>query len=67
MGFGDWVHLDVSEVLHETDKALCVRLEDGEEIWLPKSQISDPENYAAGDQNCTISVSQWIAEQKGLE
>lgn len=65
MGASDWVHLDVEEVVRETDAAFLLRI-DGSDHWIPKSQISDPEDYSAGDTGCTISVTEWIAKQKGL-
>jgi hypothetical protein len=60
------VHLDVEEIVKETDSAFLLRLDDGEEVWIPKSQVSDPESYAQGDCNATVSVTEWIAKQKGL-
>ena len=66
MGASNWVHLDVEEIVRETDKAFLVRLEDGEEVWLPKGQISDAQDYSEGDTNCTLSISEWIANEKGL-
>lgn len=62
----DYVHLDVEKVLKRTDKALLVRLEDGNEQWLPLSQVSDEDDYDEGDEDCTISVTLWLAEQRGL-
>lgn len=61
-----WVHLDVEEIVRETDKALLLRLDDGEEVWIPLTQIADADDYHEGDTNCTVSVTEWIAEQKGL-
>lgn len=66
MGFSNWVHLDVDEIVRETDAAFLVRLDDGEEVWLPKSQISSPETLAEGDCDVTVSVTEWIAKEKGL-
>ena len=66
MSSSNWVHLDVDEIVAETEKAFRVRLEDGEEVWLPFSQIADAENYSEGDTDCTISVSEWLAKEKGL-
>lgn len=64
---GEWVHLDVAKILRETDRAFLLRLEeDGEEVWVPKAQVSDPEDYQEGDENVTVSVTRWLAEQKGL-
>jgi hypothetical protein len=64
---GNWVHIEVAEVLRETDKAFKVRLEDGGEYWLPKSQISDADDYNEGDVNATMSITEWIAEQNEIE
>jgi len=66
MSASSWVHLDVDEVVRETDKALLLRLDDGNEVWVPLSQIADADNYAEGDRDCCISVSQWFAEKEGL-
>lgn len=66
MSASEWVHLDVELIVRETEKAFLLRLEGGAEYWIPRSQISEPENYEQGDEDVTISISQWIAEQKGL-
>jgi hypothetical protein len=62
----NYVHLDVDEIVAETDKALLLRLQDGEEVWIPLSQIANSDDYNVGDSNCTVSVTLWIAEQRGL-
>lgn len=67
MAQSNWVHLDVKSVKRETDAAFLLVLEDGSEHWIPKSQMADPNDYEEGDENCTISVTEWIAEQKGIE
>jgi hypothetical protein len=67
MAASNWVHLDVSEIKGESDLAFLVELEDGEELWLPKSQISDPQDYNRGDRNVTLSITEWLARQKGLD
>ena len=61
-----YVHLDVEEILRETDKAFLLLVE-GEEIWIPKGQIANPGDYSEGDSNCTVSITEWIANQKGIE
>jgi len=49
----------------ETDKALLCEIE-GEEMWIPKSQIQDDsEVFAEGDEGDLI-ISEWIAKEKGL-
>jgi hypothetical protein len=44
-----------------------LRLENGDEHWIPFSQISDYEDYSEGDVNCTISITRWIAGEKGID
>lgn len=61
----DWFYLDVDRVVKETDKAFLVEI-DGEQIWLPKSQIADAHDYEEGDENCGMSVTEYIAKEKGL-
>lgn len=67
MSQSGFVHINVDRILHETDAAFRVRLESGDEHWIPKSQMADADDYEAGDENCTISITEWIAEQKGIE
>lgn len=67
MSHSNWVHLDVEEIVQETEAAFLLRLDGGEEIWLPKSQIDDAEAYTVGDEDLTVSVTEWIAKQKGLD
>lgn len=66
MGASKWVHLDVSEILRETEKAFLLKLESGLEVWVPKSQISDADIYSEGDRDATVSVSEWFAEKENL-
>ena len=68
MGSSNYVHVDVDEIVRVTDKALLVRIDD-EQIWLPLSQIADAGDYdfQAGDQELSLSVTEWIAREKGLE
>lgn len=66
MSASRYIHLDVARIERETDKAFLLILEDGEEVWIPKNQIADVDDYEEGDTNCSVSVTIWIAEQKGL-
>ena len=51
-------------IVRETDKALLVRLKDGSEIWLPRSQIKTLVRF--GDGAAQIAVPEWLAEDKGM-
>lgn len=58
------------EVIRVSRAALLVATDDGEEYWIPFSQISDEseigEESEIGDDG-TITISEWIAIEKGLE
>ncbi len=65
-----YIHIDVEEILRASEKALLCRLtdtNDNQEVWLPFSQIADPDEYYAGIKGCTISVKEWLANEKGLK
>lgn len=53
--------------IKDTGKALCCVI-DGEQVWIPQSQIHDnSEVYDAKDNSeGTLVVTEWIALQKGL-
>lgn len=54
-------HDDV-KCTHKTEKALLCVI-DGEDIWIPKSQVHDlSEVYDVGHEG-TLVVSLWLAEQ----
>lgn len=60
------IEFDVEKVKHETSKAILVEIE-GDEHWVPKSQISDDsEVFSREHGEGTLIVSQWWAEQEGL-
>jgi pectate lyase len=51
-------------VVQETDKAICID-DDSNEIWVPKSQITDhSEVWQKGDDGY-ITVTEWWAEKQG--
>lgn len=52
-------------VEQETEKALLCNIE-GEEIWIPKSQIDDDSEVYEMGTTGDLVVSRWIATQKGL-
>lgn len=60
----DTVIITVEEVKAETDAALLV-LYEGQEVWLPKSQLPGCD-AVEGDTDVDIEVTQWILEEKGL-
>jgi hypothetical protein len=59
------VTLDNVEAKKDTGRALLCEI-DGEEVWIPHSQIDDDsEVFKLGDVGRLV-ISEWIAKQKGL-
>lgn len=52
------------EVLGETEKAIKIQTLDGEELWLPLSQVSRIDHPNSGP--ATVHMSAWLAKKKGL-
>ncbi len=61
----DTVTIQVERVAAETDLALLLVI-DAEEVWVPKSCISDPDEIAVGDEEIEVNVAEWIAQREGL-
>ena len=66
MGASNWVHLDVDRIKRITDKAMLVEI-DGEDVWLPLSQVDNPSRFDEHDEDITVSITSWLANEKGLE
>lgn len=65
MSASRYIHLAGVNILRETDKAFLIEL-DGEEYWIPMSQVADPEDYQEGDVDVELSITEWIAGEKGI-
>jgi hypothetical protein len=59
------VHIDDVLCINSTAKA-CLVLIEGEEYWIPQSQIDDDSEVWEKNDEGTLVISEWIAEQKGL-
>lgn len=57
--------LGCEDVKAETDKALLCVI-DGEEHWVPKSQIHDDSPVYKKGQSGTLIVTAWWANKRGL-
>lgn len=66
MGASSYVSVHVDSIDAETEKAFRCTI-DGETVFLPFSQIADADDYAVGDADLTLSVTEWLAREKGLE
>lgn len=52
------------ELRHETDLAILVS-DGGEPVWLPKSQV-EVEPAASPSGLVSVTLPEWLAEEKGL-
>lgn len=60
-----YVDVEVEVVVHLTDKAILVLIDQLGERWIPLSQLrGDPPAVAECD--VTLEVSRWFAEKEGL-
>ena len=66
MSASNWVHVHVDKIIKETSAAFLCEI-DGEEVWLPISQIADSGDYSEGDEDLSLSITEYIAKEKGLE
>ena len=62
---GETAEFENVKAIKETDLALLCEI-DGEEYWIPKSQIDDESEVYAEDHEGTLVVTEWIAKEKGL-
>lgn len=66
---GDYVELELIDVINCTDDAVLVKPRElGENIWIPKS-ILHPDDRDRVEEiigNATITIKRWFAEKKGL-
>lgn len=53
-----------ANILRSSDKAVKIEVE-GEEIWIPKSQMFDVEELPETG-NARVKMTAWIAKEKGL-
>lgn len=56
----DYVQVDYDEIVRETDKAICVRI-DNDDFWLPWSQIED--NGELDKLRGQLFVRRWICDE----
>ena len=53
-------------VKHATEAAVLIEVEEGNEVWIPRTLISyGPEEFSKGDE-IEIEIPFWLAEERGL-
>lgn len=60
-----YVEVEYEDFLRETDAAGLFVI-DGEEVWIPWSQVEDGQTFDRGIEG-TVSLTRWIAEQKEFD
>lgn len=65
MGYdNDPVYIDC-DCIKETEKAILVNI-DGEEKWIPKSQVVEQSDVQGEGDSGTLAITRWFAEKEGL-
>ena len=59
------VWIDVTETGRTSDKAMLLIMEDGDEKWVPRSQMKARKKNGMGGLE-RIEVTRWWAEKEGL-
>lgn len=50
----------------ETEKAILCVLEDGEELWVPKSLLESDSEVTERDDEGELAIPWWFAEKEGV-
>ncbi len=68
MGQSNYVHLEDVTIVALTDAAVLLEYDD-EQYWIPRSQLAEGEDekLKKGAKGLTLSITEWIAEQKGID
>lgn len=52
--------------LKGTQNALLIQTSDGEQVWIPRSQIGENSDVTEEGDNGELEITEWIATEKGL-
>lgn len=61
----DRVEVPDTKAIGETEKALLIRFDDGEEEWVPKSQVTDDSEVWERGHEGKLVVTFWWADKAG--
>jgi hypothetical protein len=61
----EFVELEDCYIHAVTDAAICLT-HDGDKVWVPKSQIDDPDQYKRWDNGVSVLVREWFARKAKL-
>lgn len=64
----EYVGVEVQVCRTETDKAVCLTLADGRDVWVPWSQLEEDDRDASfkGERDFEICVTEWFARKEEL-
>lgn len=63
----EFIPIKVRRIMRVVAKAILVRLDNGEEHWVPLSQVKPPETpFKQNQRNLTIEVAEWVIENKRM-
>lgn len=61
----EMIEIEECRLIHQTYKAGLFEV-DGEEVWIPWSQVDEGCELEFNGDEGTLIITEWIAEQKGL-
>lgn len=56
--FNSYLHIEVEEIVDETDLSYLLCFPDGEWEWVLKSEIVLPDSYKVGDRNISVRLKE---------
>lgn len=68
---GPFLKICSTKCINATEDAILVKIEGYEknhgQVWIPQSQVHDDSEVSKRGDEGDLIISQWIAEQKGIE
>ncbi len=63
----EFIPIKVRRIMRVVAKAILIRTDNGEEHWLPLSQVKPPETpFKQNQRNLTVEVAEWVVENKRI-
>lgn len=64
---GPFLKIASTRAITATDAAVLIHIEDHGNVWIPQSHIHDDSEVSKPGDEGDLIITQWIAEQKGIE
>lgn len=66
MPASNYVTVNVTRIIKETEKAFLIEVDDGE-VWIPMWSVADSDDYREGmEGDISMSIVKKVADEKGL-